>query len=438
MYSVALVASLLAMAGVIAFIGDRVGRRVGRRRLTLFGLRPRHTSVVVTVLTGIIIAGASLGILAAVSGEVRTAIFRIDEIQRMLAQNRSHLRALQQQLDERQAALVEATKARDAAVRQRDAAFEEQRRAEQELAAARAVLAQVQSDLQRSRSELETAQERLEETRKNLSFQTARVRQLEQLGETLAGRVQELQQQVASLEQTEQQLSEAILALWNTAQRLQYGNVVFRRDEILLSAVLTSQGDAKAAEAQLLDFLKRVEAAAQARAGIPPSDGKSSDGTAAASGGIVRLLPKEFDDGVQLLASGRGTWVVRARVDRNTLAGEPVVVHIELVPRSLAFRAGQTVTEGRVDPSEGRIEDQVLELLRQANEVAIRYGSMVTGPDGTVGKLVSADEFVRVVAQLQQLNRPATVRAIAVRDTYNTEGPLVIHLEVLPGGASGS
>jgi hypothetical protein len=64
-------------AGVIAYIGDRVGHQVGRRRLTLFGLRPKYTSTIVAVSTGMLIAlTLTLAALAA-SQYVRQAVFRI-------------------------------------------------------------------------------------------------------------------------------------------------------------------------------------------------------------------------------------------------------------------------------------------------------------------------------------------------------------------------
>ncbi|NLG69883.1 MAG: hypothetical protein GX496_10085, partial [Firmicutes bacterium] len=180
---------------------------------------------------------------------------------------------------------------------------------------------------------------------------------------------------------------------------------------------------AEGARESLLAFRRRVESVASARMG-PAQGGEGAQGS------VVRLRPDEFDESLATLAGGKGTWVVRARVDGNTLAGEAVVVQIELIPRGLAYQAGQVVAEVVVDPSRERVEDQVLALLGRTNELAIAYGGMVTGPDGTVGKLVSAEEFVRVVEELRQMGRPARVVARAERDTYNTEGPLSIRLDV--------
>jgi len=40
MYGFTLILTLVVVGGVIAYIGDRLGMNVGRKKLTLFGLRP--------------------------------------------------------------------------------------------------------------------------------------------------------------------------------------------------------------------------------------------------------------------------------------------------------------------------------------------------------------------------------------------------------------
>ena len=49
MYGIVLIAVLVATGGIIAFIGDRLGTKIGKKRLSLFGLRPRYTSTIVTI-----------------------------------------------------------------------------------------------------------------------------------------------------------------------------------------------------------------------------------------------------------------------------------------------------------------------------------------------------------------------------------------------------
>lgn len=47
---------LIVMGGIIAFLGDRIGSKVGKKRMTLFGLRPKYTSVIVTIISGVLIS----------------------------------------------------------------------------------------------------------------------------------------------------------------------------------------------------------------------------------------------------------------------------------------------------------------------------------------------------------------------------------------------
>ena len=70
-----LILSIIILAGVIAYLGDILGRRIGKRKLSLFKLRPRYTAVLVSVITGILIAAITLLILSVASQDVRTALF---------------------------------------------------------------------------------------------------------------------------------------------------------------------------------------------------------------------------------------------------------------------------------------------------------------------------------------------------------------------------
>ena len=91
MYGIILVLTIALLGGVIALLGDRVGMKVGKKRLSLCGLRPKYTSMIITVVTGILIAGTTLLLLTLVSNDVRTALFRMKALQTELVQTRSDL-----------------------------------------------------------------------------------------------------------------------------------------------------------------------------------------------------------------------------------------------------------------------------------------------------------------------------------------------------------
>ena len=60
------------MGGLIAYMGDKLGTKVGKRRMSLFGLRPKHTSIIVTIVTGLLVAAATVGVLTLKAYEQRS------------------------------------------------------------------------------------------------------------------------------------------------------------------------------------------------------------------------------------------------------------------------------------------------------------------------------------------------------------------------------
>lgn len=79
------IASIVVVAGIIAYIGDRVGHQVGRRRMTLFGIRPRYTSTIFAVGFGMLIALLVVAIVSLVSQEARQALFSINKLNAQIA-----------------------------------------------------------------------------------------------------------------------------------------------------------------------------------------------------------------------------------------------------------------------------------------------------------------------------------------------------------------
>ena len=76
-----LILAVLMLGGVIATLGDRIGMRVGKARLSLFNLRPRQTATVVSIATGSVISASTLAILFGVSSQLRTGVFELGRIQ---------------------------------------------------------------------------------------------------------------------------------------------------------------------------------------------------------------------------------------------------------------------------------------------------------------------------------------------------------------------
>jgi hypothetical protein len=89
-----LIPILIVVSGAVAYVGNLVGRATGRRRLTLFGLRPRHTAHLITVLTGMLITVISLASVLLVSQDARVALFRLNDLREQIANAEARLAEL--------------------------------------------------------------------------------------------------------------------------------------------------------------------------------------------------------------------------------------------------------------------------------------------------------------------------------------------------------
>lgn len=82
---------LLILGGAIAYIGNYMGRFIGKKRLTIFNLRPRHTAILITVFSGIMIAVSTAAVLLLISQDARTAFLGMEQLQKELKQKSSQL-----------------------------------------------------------------------------------------------------------------------------------------------------------------------------------------------------------------------------------------------------------------------------------------------------------------------------------------------------------
>jgi hypothetical protein len=86
---------VMIIAGAVAYVGDRVGHQVGRRRLTLFGMRPRYTSTIIAIGTGMVIALVVTLVAIFASQQVKTAFFKLNSINQQIGELQSRERDLE-------------------------------------------------------------------------------------------------------------------------------------------------------------------------------------------------------------------------------------------------------------------------------------------------------------------------------------------------------
>lgn len=77
---VILILALIAIVCVISYVSDNMGKNLGKKRLSILGLRPRQTATLLSMLTSVLIMLLTLGVLTIFSEQVRTAILRSDRL----------------------------------------------------------------------------------------------------------------------------------------------------------------------------------------------------------------------------------------------------------------------------------------------------------------------------------------------------------------------
>lgn len=84
MVGIRLIIIMAIVGGLIAYLADKMGSKIGKKRMSVFGLRPKHTSILLTVLGGTIIAVLTISVMAIASQSARTALFGMEKIQQEL------------------------------------------------------------------------------------------------------------------------------------------------------------------------------------------------------------------------------------------------------------------------------------------------------------------------------------------------------------------
>ena len=108
-----LILSLILGSAGLAVLGDSVGTKYGKKRISLFGLRPKHTSRLITAFTGGFIALGTLVVMSVLSQDVRTALFGMKILQQQMSDLQFQLKRSEENARQAQASLAEASTSLD-------------------------------------------------------------------------------------------------------------------------------------------------------------------------------------------------------------------------------------------------------------------------------------------------------------------------------------
>lgn len=391
-----LIVVLVLTGGVIAFIGDRLGSKVGKKKLSLFGLRPRHTSILVTIITGILITTVTFGILAIASKDVRTALFGMNK--------------LKAELNEKQSMLEEASGA----------------------------LVNVKNDLNTTKEEYAKSKKNLEETQEDLEIAQQAAELLRQEQVALQNRNQELWSDNQTLIEHNQSLvennqfllanNESLkadnLELEKTNNDLQEGienirerPIIYRVGELLASGVIKKTDD----PVKIQNDLNQIIALANSKIIDRLGTEGSKDG--------VWIYPIEYQKAMDRLKQAKGDTVIRLIVAANLVKGDPVLTELEMHPNRVVYQENEFVYQKIYNvPIDGSNSEMLIsDFLRNVNMTAINNGILPNPLTGTVGVINGNQIYAIEKALAENRGKDVLISAFAAADT-EVLGPLRLHI----------
>jgi len=443
-----LIAAILILGGVIATVGDRLGTRVGKARLTLFNLRPRKTATLITILTGGIIAASTFGILFAVSDNLRTGVFDLERIrhERQVAEEeRDKARAEREQIERR----LETARRKQEAARKRlatinqflQAANDRQARTAAQLNQAQTRLGTVQSRFQQAQAFLQTVSSQLATLRIELQqLQAGRqdlIRQRDQVRGQIAERDQEISARDRAIAERETQLSALASQrsdLEKEVQDLQGirdGSVTLFRNQVLASSPPFKVVDPNAAPQLVNQVLLQANrfALQRIRPDVPNLNSQ-----------IIRIPNSEVDPVIKQIQDGQ-EYVLRILSARNYAIGQPCVlagdacieVRAIAILNQLVFPRGGIVASAPVDPtslSSDALAELILRVIAAAQFRARQAGIL---PEQVVVADERSETVVKFFKEVEEYNQPLEIQVAAAEDSY-TAGIARLELVAVQNG----
>lgn len=367
---------LATVGGLIAYIADKLGSRIGKARVTFFGLRPRQSATVLTIVSGVVIALLSVTVMAFMSENARVALFGMEQISK-------ELRVLEKERDMAAEALADA---------KRNVDKQQQ------------VIQILDRRIKDGSATVAQAKSRIADAQKQVT-------ELNEAKEKLAG-------EIVKLEQNTKILKDGITAM-------REGELFYHSGEVVYAGVMRSGLNREENVIQLNWLLRMANEAALSRLGVVRREIETEQVPQA-----VAVQQKTMDAALSVLSKATTNMFFRVRALTNVMVGEVAPCSFEMVENRLIYADGTVVCREEYNlPHNVKGSDGVMmDFLRKINHESVQRGVLPDPITGNVGGM-DTTSALKVSNQLRKAGKHFVVEAKADGDIY-TSGPVRVLFNV--------
>jgi uncharacterized protein (DUF3084 family) len=401
-----IIISLVILSGLIAFIGDKIGMKMGKKRVSLFGLRPRYSSIIITILTGVLIAVLSITILLGVYSELRNALFNINDVLNRLERLDQQLAERDKQLSERDQKLA----ARDKELSKLQQEIESR---EAEIKAKENEIAEKEAELAVKDQELQEVENELQQLTKNRNELQSRVNELSSQRNDLEEQVSELENQIADLEADYDDLREV-------ANQLQAGviyymgeDMVYQKGDVIYSDVLEGGRSEQETISALNRYLQEANQVAMEQ------DIQVNEET----GMALRLQTEDILNAARIIYNmDQGSRVIVSLISRvNVPKNDWLYANFQLYEDFVVFKKDALISSRVISSAQSseEIETELEALLQDVNEKAVNQG-LLPDNSGQVGS-INFSQFYELVNRVRSSEAEVKVNVYAAANIWRED-----------------
>ncbi len=423
---------LVVVSGLVAYVGDNVGRKVGRKKMRLFGLRPKYTSIIVAIVTGMIITAITISTLLIFSKDVRIMLFQLEELQEDLATAQADIEKVQQvldatsmQLDNTKTDLVKvetelsdaeaviSSRDRDIILKQKlldeaqteyDSLVAQQQALDEQITSLNASLSMV-------RAEVTDLNLLLGEKERLFNLRTSEISDLESQRDQLANRLSDLKIQTDQLVHDIAELEIAKKDLRNEIDTLREGGVkVFRGEIIQEFKISTSLSDA--------EIIKKI-LGAKLRWDTEDPDNQHGNP-------MAELTVDQYTDVINEVNRYRDKYgddlaVIRIIASEHIFENEVVSVNLKVVRHLLVYKKGEILAQLRFSREDDKdtIRYGLIEMFQTLEVDALAKGMIFEGLETSV--YVDPLIIVETAIAASYYPNDIYINLVAKKDIYNVE-----------------